>query len=181
MTASYFQKFKKFRPLFFSLMAISFIAITVGAIKKAGYHITYSATPSMPQGFYLVVPTKKIERYDVVEFIPPKPVLNFLKERKWVPQSGLIIKYVFAVPGDDVCVRDEAVWVNGKRVGDVYRFYAPEKILPRTKICGKLNADQYLLLSTKRRRSFDGRYFGAISSSDILGRAVPVFITDVGL
>lgn len=171
-------KLRKFYPLFFSLIFISLLAITVNIIKKFGYHVTYSATASMPQGFYLVVPTKKTTRYDIVEFIPPKTILDFARNLHWIPESGLIIKYVFAIPGDDVCVRSEAIWINNKKIGKVYRAYAFEKLLPQTKICGKLKDDQYLLLSTKRERSFDGRYFGAISSRNILGRAVPIFITN---
>ena len=169
---------RKFSPLFFSLIFISILAIAVSIIKKTGYHITYSATASMPRGFYLVVPTKKIARYDIVEFVPPKAILDFARDLRWIPESGLIIKYVFAIPGDDVCVRDEAIWINGKKIGKVYRSYAFEKLLPQTKICGKLGDDQYLLLSTKRERSFDGRYFGAISSRNILGRAISIFISN---
>jgi conjugative transfer signal peptidase TraF len=169
---------RKFYPLFFSLILIGFIAVVVGALKTAGYHITYSATASMPRGFYLVVPTSKIKRYDIVEFMPPAAVHGFIKEHRWVPKSGLIIKYVFAVPGDDVCIRNNAIWINGQKIGAVYRFYAFGKLLPQTKICGKLGEDQYLLLSTRKKRSFDGRYFGAVSSRSILGKATPIFITD---
>ena len=169
---------KKLYPLFFGLILVSCVAVAVGFIKKAGYHITYAATSSMPRGFYLVVPVKKIMRYDIVEFMPPLTVLDFLKKRNWVPSSGLLVKYVFAIPGDDVCIRSGAVWINNKKIGKVYRFYAGEKKLPQTKICGRLKSDQYLLLSNRKQRSFDGRYFGAISSHNILGRAIPLFIKD---
>lgn len=171
-------RFRKFRVLFFSLIFISLLAVIVNIIKVAGYHVTYSATTSMPRGFYLVVPIKKIMRYDIVEFTPPKVILDFVRNLHWIPESGLVIKYVFGMPGDDVCVHDEAIWINGNKIGRVYRTYAFEKLLPQTKICGKLENDQYLLLSTKRERSFDGRYFGAISSRNILGRAIPVFISN---
>jgi len=168
--------FKKFLPLLSSLIFIGILSITVSTIKKLGYHITYSVTSSMPQGFYLVIPAKKIARYDIVEFIPPPSVLDFIKEKHWVPQSGSIIKYVFAIPNDHVCIHDEAIWINSKKIGPVYKFYAQNKLLPQTKICGKLTEDQYLLLSTENKRSFDGRYFGTISSKRILGRAVSIFV-----
>lgn len=167
---------KRLNPLFLSLVLISLFAIAIGIIKKAGYHIIYSATASMPQGFYLIVPVKKITRYDIIEFIPPKEALDFARKLHWIPDSGSIIKYVFAIPGDFVCVHNNAIWINGKKIGKIYRFYAFEKLLPQTKICGKLQENQYLLLSTKRDRSFDGRYFGAVSSLNILGRAIPISI-----
>ena len=169
-------RFKKFYALFFSLIFIGILAFVVNIIKKSGYHITYSATTSMPQGFYFVVPIKKITRYDIVEFSPPVEALNFAKNLHWIPKSGSIIKYVFAIPGDSVCMQNEAIFINGKKIGRVYRFYKPGKLLPQIKICGKLKEDQYLLLSTKKERSFDGRYFGAVTSRSILGRAIPIFI-----
>lgn len=168
---------RNFYPLFFGMMIVFFIAIIVGIIKRSGYHVVYSATASMPWGFYFVSPIKNITRYDIVEFIPPIAILNFVKEHHWIPQSGLMIKYVFAVPGDEVCVRDAAVWINNKKIGKVYRFYAHGQLLPQSKICGRLRSDQYFVLSTKKERSFDGRYFGAISVSNILGRAIPIYTT----
>lgn len=79
------------------------------------------------------------------------------------------------MPGDQVCVSNWAILINGKKIGKVYKFYAKDQPLPQTRMCGKLKEDQYLLLSTKNERSFDGRYFGIISSDRILGRAVPIF------
>ena len=169
---------KRFYPLFLSLILIALIAVVVGVLKKSGYHITCSATTSMPRGFYLVMPTNKIKRYDIVEFVPPAATLEFIVKHHWVPKSGLIIKYVFAVPGDDVCVRNNAVWINGQKIGTVYRFYASGKLLPQTEICGKLKENEYLLLSTRKERSFDSRYFGIITSRNILGKAIPFLVFD---
>ena len=166
---------KKFSPLFFSLVFTGIIVLIVGLTKKSGYHITYAVTKSVPQGLYLVIPTKKIERHDMVEFIPPQPALNFIKEKRWCPQSGSVIKYVFAIPNDHVCIHHQAIWINGKKIGRVYKFYASNKLLPQIKICGKLKENQYLLLSTESERSFDGRYFGVISLEKIFGKAVRVF------
>jgi len=167
---------KKLLPLFLSLIFIALLALTVSIIKSAGFHMTYSATKSMPRGLYLIAPTKKIARYDIVELIPPPIALDFIKKNHWAPQSGSIIKYVFAIPNDHVCIHHQAIWINNKKIGRVYKFYAPNKLLPQTKICGKLKANQYLLLSTESERSFDGRYFGLVSSQEILGHAIPVFI-----
>ena len=168
---------KKLYPLFCGLILVGSIAVAVSVIKALGYHITYSATASMPRGFYLIVPIKKINRYDIVEFIPPLLGLTFLHNQRLVPQSGLLLKYVFAIPGDNVCVRNDAIWVNDRKIGKVYRMIEG-RLLPQTKICGKLEDGQYLLLSNKRPRSFDGRYFGIVAARNILGRAIPVLLTD---
>ena len=130
----------------------------------------------MPKGFYLITPIKEIKRFDIIEFRPPIDILNFMKEKRWIPASGLIIKYVFALPGDHACIKKQTLWINNKKIGKVHRFYDKNKLLPQTKICGKLVDDQYLLLSTESERSFDSRYFGVISAQNILGHATPIFI-----
>lgn len=162
---------KKFLPLFFSLLFIGLLNLGTSTIKKAGYHLTYSATSSMPRGFYLVTPQKKFTHHEVVEFRPPLHILNLIQENHWLPPNGSMIKYVFAVPSDHVCIHHQTLWVNHKKIAPIYKFYAPNKLLPQTKICGRLQEGQYLLLSTENERSFDGRYFGPVSQQKILGRA----------
>lgn len=169
------EQFKKFLPLIYSLTFIITLAIVTIIIKNAGYHVIYSATASMPRGFYLVIPTNKISHQDIVEFTPPPNALNFAQKNHWLPQSGSIIKYVFAVPNDHVCTHNQKILVSGKEIGSISKFYAKNKPLPQTNFCGKLSKDQYLLLSTKSERSFDGRYFGPISLQKILGKAVHIF------
>jgi len=167
---------KNFLPLIISLFFILILTILTSVTKKLGYHVTYSATSSMPKGFYLIVPTKKISRNDIVEFIMPPNVIKFAKEKRWIPQSGLIIKYVFGIPQDHICIRNHSIWINNKKVARIYKFYEKNKLLPQAKICGKLNKNQYVLLSKVSERSFDSRYFGVVSSQEILGRAIPIFI-----
>jgi conjugative transfer signal peptidase TraF len=165
---------KNFLPLFFSLVFIGILAFTINLVEKSGYHLVYSVTKSVPRGLYLIVPIKKIARYDIVEFKPPQAALNFIRENRLIPQNGTIMKYVFAIPNDNVCIYNQEIFINNKKAGHVYKFYAPNKLLPQTKICGKLQENQYLLLSAKSKRSFDGRYFGIVSSREILGHAIPI-------
>jgi len=171
-----FLKKRRLEPAATSLLFIVILATTVFFIKKAGYHVIYSATNSMPKGFYLVVPSKNIQQNDIVEFTPPKHIIDFVKDLHWLPQSNTLIKYVFAISGDYVCVCDNAIWVNHKLIGRVYAEYEPKKPLPQTQICSKLKTNEYLLLSTKQERSFDGRYFGATTIDSIKGKAIPIFI-----
>lgn len=167
---------KKYASLLWSLIFIAVLAIIVVVVKAAGVQLIYSATKSMPKGWYLVVPSKSFKRHDIVQFIPPQHIIAFVKDLHWLPPSNTLIKYVFATAGDHVCVRDRAIWINHQWIGRVYDEYATKKPLPQTKICSKLNDNEYLLLSTKQERSFDGRYFGITTSKNIYGKALPVMI-----
>jgi conjugative transfer signal peptidase TraF len=165
---------KRLYPLIFSIMFIVLVGFLVNNIKKLGYSMIYSATASMPRGFYLIVPIYNIKRYDIVEFKPPQAALLFAQKRKWIPASGLMIKYIFAIPGDTVCVRNNVVLINHKKIGRVYDSYADGRPLPQIHICNKLNLGQYFVMSTKSERSFDSRYFGVITLNNILGIVLPI-------
>lgn len=166
--------YKKALPLVLSLLFVGVIQIGMMAVKKFGYHLVYVVTPSVPRGFYLIFPQKRYLHGELVEFSPPPQALNLAKSKQWIPQSGSIIKYVFALAGDHVCIREHLIWVNGKKIGKVYQA-AWQQQLPPAKVCRVLIEGQYLLLSNKNERSFDSRYFGIISSKQILGRAIPIF------
>lgn len=166
---------KKFYPLIISLLFIGMVRTTVSIVKNLGYHITFSSTKSMPRGLYLVIPAKKFSPQEIVEFTPPNNTLTFLKNKNWIPKSGRMIKYVFAVPNDKVCISGSSIWVNNNKIASVHKYYDKNKLLPQTKFCGKLNTDEYLLLSTQNKRSFDGRYFGITPAKKILGKAIPLF------
>jgi len=144
-------------------------------LKSEGYGISYQVSPSMPEGFYLLLPAHHLKRHDVVIFYPPEKIKRFLLQHHWVPDDGLLMKYIFAVPGDRVCKKNQAIFINDKRIASVYRFYAPNKLLPNLKFCATLKNRQYLLMSTRSARSFDGRYFGPIEKKNIKSRAIKLF------
>jgi conjugative transfer signal peptidase TraF len=160
---------KKFYPVIISILILMIIASFVWLLKTKGYRLVYQVTPSMTKGFYFIKPVKIIKRSDIVLFKPPKKTLSFLLRHHWLPHDGLMLKYVFAVPGDYVCQKENAIWINHKKIAPVYRYYAAKKSLPNNHFCGKLKANQYLLMSTKAKRSFDGRYFGPINRNRIIG------------
>lgn len=162
----------KFRALICSLFFIALMAGTVHIIATHGYHLTYSNSISMPKGFYLIVPATILHRNDVVEFLPPQQAQEYLATKHWAPNNGHLLKHVMGIPGDWVCNSNNAVWINNQKIGPIFQFYAPNKPLPQNHFCGKLKINQYLLLSDKIARSFDGRYFGPITKDQIIGKAI---------
>ena len=83
------------------------------------------------------------------------------------------IKRVIAVPGDRVRIDDGRVYVNGRRIREVYvpddfrddRSYG-ETVVP---------ANNYFLLGDHRSSSSDSRDFGPVERSYIYGKAVFVY------
>ena len=159
------------RPLLLASFVIGILALVVFVLSKLGYAVTYVVSPSVPRGFYLITPTKPIKRYAIVQFRPPVAVVTFLRKQHWGAASGLMLKYVYAMPGDFVCNSNQKLQINGKKVAPLYFYYAPGKLLPKQNFCRRLTGDEYLLISNKVARSFDGRYFGPIKRSAIVGVA----------
>ncbi len=83
------------------------------------------------------------------------------------------IKRVIAVAGDRVKIEDGRVYVNGRRIREMYvpddyrddRSY-PETVVPK---------DSYFLLGDHRSSSSDSRDFGPVEREYIYGKAVFVY------
>ena len=59
-----------------------------------------------------------------------------------------MMKQVYGVPGDLVCIRRHVVWINGKKIAPIVPDYAPGKSLPKLHYCQRLPKDQYFMMST---------------------------------
>lgn len=166
---------KNLRPITIVLVVILTLQLMVLTLKKSGYGITYTKSSSMPQGWYLVVPAKNLQRNDIVVFLPPKNTRDFLSQQHWGPKNNLLLKYVMGLPGNLACKYNHYLWINQQKIAPLLVFYAPHKKLPQNNFCRQLTNDEYLLLSTKITRSFDGRYFGPVKRENIMGKAIKKF------
>jgi len=161
-------------PVGFGFLMVLLVAVVI-LLSHFHFGLTYQVSPSMQKGFYWVRPAKNLKRGDIALFMPPSHTLLFLRRHHWIPNKGWMMKYIVGIPGDFVCQKDHVIWINHHKFAHVYNYYAKGKSLPNTHFCGKLKFNQYLLMSTKVKRSFDGRYFGPIDRKNIIGRVVPVF------
>lgn len=92
---------------------------------------------------------------------------NSLGERV---QAGDLVKRIVAVGGDEVQLKDGAVYVNGQKLEE---YYLPEGT--RTEAIDlrfervTLGPNQYYVLGDNREESLDSRFFGPIVDQDIAG------------
>jgi signal peptidase I len=102
------------------------------------------------------------------------------------PEDGhtVLLKRVVAGPGDEVLVRGGRVWLAGVPVPLQGDTDAPTEHLGRPHVVQpggpdfgprRLGPDEYLVMGDNRRNSHDGRDFGLVSRSAVLGRAVAVY------
>ena len=163
---------KRYRVLLISLAGLAMFTVTLYILRAIGIGLTYQVTPSMPQGWYLLLPKPYYQTGQAVAFYPPKSSQQFLIQHHWLPKSGMMIKYVLAIQGDYVCNHGSQLVINQQVVGQVMQQSPGGIVLPRQEFCRFLQKNEYLLGNTKVSRSFDGRYFGPVVNQRIIAQAM---------
>ena len=86
-----------------------------------------------------------------------------------------LLKHVAALGGQRVCRVGAAVSVDGAPLGDALARDHRGRPLPTWSGCVVLTDAQVFLMNPDRLDSLDGRYFGPLDRSTIVGRAEPVW------
>lgn len=138
--------------------------------------LVWNATPSAPVGLYAVSAPGEIVAGDLVIAWPPEWAARLAASRHYLPRGVPLVKRVAAVPGEHVC--GEGAALRGPRGSFVLRLRhdAKGRVMPWWRGCGPLGPDQYLLLMANVPDSFDGRYFGPVARSLIIGKAHPLWL-----
>jgi type IV secretory pathway protease TraF len=82
------------------------------------------------------------------------------------------MKVIAAMAGDSVCADQDRLTVNGRDLGVIRAADAEGRLLPRWSQCRTLDRSEVFLVSSVTD-SFDSRYFGPVSLSDLEGVYAP--------
>ena len=159
-------------------MALGLLALSAAAELPTRF--VWNASASVPVGLYAVLPNDRIRTGALVLVRPPERIAAFMDERRYVPRGVPLLKRVEALEGATVCRRGDVVTVNGKPRAVALaadRFGRP---LPVWSGCRRLHGGEVFLLNRDAPESFDGRYFGVLPASLIIGRATPLMIPEAG-
>jgi len=127
---------------------------------------------SLPRGLYVVRHVATLERGMLVLVQPDTAFEHLLVARGYLPAGVPLLKPVVALGGDEVCVVEEEVRVNGTVLATTVAEVDSEgRPLPQWQACKTLTAAEVFLLSTADARSFDSRYFGPVPRQTIVGTA----------
>lgn len=138
-------------------------------------------TGSEPIGIYRVVPPDTLQDGDMVVMHVPEPMHSYVYGRGWLPKGQSILKTVYAVPGETYSISDTEILVKGNYVGPI--FAADRKGLPLPILRGSfiVQEDHFLPIASRMPNSFDGRYFGEVSTQLIIAKVVPLLLFPEGL
>ena len=154
----------------------SALGIGVAALFQPQPRLIWNASASVPIGLYAVHPAPPLRLAELVVVDPPKPLADFLNQRRYLPRGVPMLKHILALPGQQVCRRDRTIIVDGAPVGEALVADRRGRPLPVWSGCRQLAADQVFLMNRQSRDSFDGRYFGPVPADTIVGRADPIWL-----
>lgn len=137
--------------------------------------LVWNASASAPIGLYLVQPHAQPNRGDMALIEPPPAVALLAAERGYLPPGVPLVKRIAAVSGDTVCAIGPVIFFDGKPVAERLLTDALGRSLPGWQGCRTLTDGEVFPLMAAVPDSFDGRYFGPVTASQVLGRLVSLW------
>ncbi|WP_263588490.1 S26 family signal peptidase [Sphingopyxis sp. GC21] len=150
------------------------IAFAVIAITDPLPRVVWNASASAPLGLYRIEPDRDPPRGALVAVAPPERLGRWMAERGYLGRNVPLLKHVAAKAGQHVCRIGVAVSVEGRPVAVALMRDRIGRPLPVWQGCRTLAAGELLLLNPDHPDSLDGRYFGPLRASAVLGRAIPI-------
>jgi conjugative transfer signal peptidase TraF len=163
-----------------TVTALAVIGIAAASAVDWPLRLIWNATASAPIGFYTVEPADALDVPELVAVMPPEPLAAFMAERGYVAGGIPLLKRVVGLPGQRVCRTGSTVTVDGIEMGEALERDSLGRDLPVWQGCRVIGDDQFFLMNWEVRDSLDGRYFGLIPASSVIGRAVPLWTDEEG-
>lgn len=158
-----------------ALMCSGAAATAVPTRIGAAPIFVWNVSASVPIGLYHVTPPDRLRVTDLVVVKPPSPVADFLAERSYLPRGVPLLKRVLALPGQTVCRRNLAITVDGIELGAARESDHLGRALPIWEGCRLLAGGEIFVMNWQSPNSLDGRYFGPIAITSVVGRATPLW------
>ncbi|WP_423787222.1 S26 family signal peptidase [Hyphomonas chukchiensis] len=159
------------RPCVLCLTLIGIGTLWIGSILRPDPFLFYNPSASAPVGWYRILPERPIARGDLVAARLPVEAEVLASARGYLPGDIPVIKTVWALPGDRICMDDTTLQVSDRPPLPIrHQDLSGRPLTPWRHGCTRLRPDEVLILSNRIDESFDSRYFGPVRAGDIIGR-----------
>lgn len=160
--------------------AVAIVAIALPAFVELPTAIIWNASPSAPIGLYQLRPVDRLDVPDLVAVDAPEPLKRFAAERGYLPPNIPLLKRIVGLPGQTVCRIHRTITVDGIAMGDALENDTFGRPMPVWRGCQRIADNEIFLMNWDVENSLDGRYFGPIPASSIIGSAVPLWTDEDG-
>lgn len=168
------------RRTLFAIMLAGVGLMVAPALSNHRPELIWNASASVPIGLYRVSPATRIEVADLVAVMPPDGLSNFLAERGYLARDVPLIKRVLALPGTTVCRNGATIVAYDHIYGQARERDRIGRPLPAWRGCRTLGYGEVFLMNWDAPDSMDGRYFGPLPISTIVGRVTPIWTDETG-
>ncbi len=155
-------------------------AVAVSSWVDTPTKLIWNASASTPIGLYSVEPAGRLEVSDLVAVNAPEPIASFLANGGYLPRDTPLLKRVLGLPGQTVCRVGVLVTVDGVEMGTALERDRFGRAMPDWQGCRVIANGDVFLMNWDVPDSLDGRYFGPIPASSVIGRAVPLWTDEDG-
>lgn len=164
------------------VMTTYFAVLAIGGLSL--FHVTpkliWNASASTPIGLYRIRPAGRLAVGDLVAVDAPEPLARFLADNGYLPRDVPLMKRVAGLPGQEVCRNGRDIIVDGTEIGKALEHDRLGRPLPVWQGCLRIVSGEVFLMNAQAHDSLDGRYFGPIATSLIIGRATPLWTDEDG-
>lgn len=150
-------------------------ALLLPAMHRPALRLVWNVSASVPVGLYRIVPEPAQRRGELVALRPSPTLARYMASRRYVEAGAMLVKPVAAVAGQQVCRTGATVTIDEKTVATARTADRMGRLLPVWTGCRRLSTGTVFLLAPAVPASFDGRYFGPVATSAVVGRALPLW------
>ncbi len=135
----------------------------------------WNVSASVPIGLYRLRQTESFHVTELVAVQPPEPLATFLDLNGYLPVGVPMLKRILALPGQTVCRTGLTISVDDIAMGEARDRDGRGRPLPTWQGCRVVGEGELFLMNWQSHDSLDGRYFGLLPASAVIGRALPVW------
>jgi conjugative transfer signal peptidase TraF len=161
------------RTLAMMIGAIAMLAATI--VAKPSPIFIWNNSKSVPVGLYRLRPAGNHHITELVAVRPPEPLAAYLDLNGYLPTGVPMLKRVLALPGQTVCRIGTTISVDGVEMGEARERDGRGRPVPAWEGCDVVREGELFLMNWQSATSLDGRYFGMMPATAIMGRAFPVW------
>jgi conjugative transfer signal peptidase TraF len=158
-----------------ALMVAGACLIAAAEVVVRDPWLVWNTSASLPVGLYRVRAADGLADGDVVVVRPPSAFAPLFAERGYLPAGTPLLKRIAAGAGDTVCRDGLQVTIDGVAAGHARERDRFGRCLPIWQGCRALGSGEVFLMNRDVPDSLDGRYFGPVSITSVIGRADPLW------